>query len=182
MEAMKSNFDDVGDFHEKFGLDNVTHHGIGDRDVPPALMRFRIGFLREELEELEEGYEQKNDAKMFDALLDLVYVAMGTAHLRGYPWQDGWNEVQRANMMKVRAAPDGSDSVRGSAWDVVKPPGWVPPNIEEVLRGFTLPTSCSQCGRDLTNNMTTIREVHATSTSRVDFHCPCGAYLGSRAV
>jgi hypothetical protein len=39
-------------------------------------------------------------------------------------------------MKKVRAAKDGSDSVRGSAWDVVKPPGWTAPDIESVLRDW----------------------------------------------
>ena len=39
----------------------------------------------------------------YDALIDLTYVAMGTAYMMGLPWQDLWDEVQRANMSKVRA-------------------------------------------------------------------------------
>lgn len=137
----RSNFDDVGDFHEKFGLDNVTHHGAGPRfpigehnEADAAeLLRFRVRFLREELQEFEDALATRDPAKAFDALLDLTYVAMGTAHLLGFPWQEGWDEVQRANMAKVRAKPDGSDSVRNSKWDVVKPSGWTPPNIARVL-------------------------------------------------
>jgi predicted HAD superfamily Cof-like phosphohydrolase len=138
---VSSNFDDVGDFHEKFGLDNVTHHGPGPRDVPADLLDFRRKFLQEELDEFDRGREAGDDAQMFDALMDLVYVAMGTAHLMGYPWQDGWARVQAANMAKVRAAADGSDSKRGSAFDVVKPEGWRPPDIDGLLEqvGFTLP-------------------------------------------
>ena len=136
---MSSNFDDVGDFHEKFDLDNVTHHGPGQRSPGVEIMEFRIMFLEEELREFREGWDARDEAKMFDALLDLAYVAFGTAHLRGYPWQRGWDEVQAANMKKVRAASDGSDSKRSSAWDVVKPPGWTPPDIGRILKshGFS---------------------------------------------
>ena len=172
-----SDFDDVGDFHEKFGLDNVTHHGAGQRDVDESLMNFRIKFMREELDEFEGAYEIGDEAGMFDALMDLVYVAMGTAHLKGYPWHSGWAEVQRANMAKVRAASDGRDSKRSSPWDVVKPPGWTPPDVQGVLLRTG---TCRQCQRDLSK--VNLREVTASSTSRVDIHCPCGAYIGSRAV
>ena len=104
-------------------------------------MDFRVKFLEEELEEFKEGRREGNHAKMFDALLDLVYVAMGTAHLQGYPWEAGWTEVQEANMAKVRAAKDGSDSKRGSQYDVVKPDGWQPPDIDFLLEwlGWDIP-------------------------------------------
>jgi predicted HAD superfamily Cof-like phosphohydrolase len=129
-----TNFDDVGNFHEKFALDNTTHQDTGQRSpMDPELLDFRLKFLKEELEEFETGMEEEDHEQMFDALLDLVYVAMGTAHLLGYPWQEGWDLVQRANMAKERAAADGSNSKRGTQWDVVKPPGWTPPAIGGLL-------------------------------------------------
>ena len=90
-----------------------------------------------------------DDAQAFDALLDLNYVSHGTAHLLGYPWQIGWNAVQSANMAKERAASDGSNSKRGSSFDVVKPAGWTPPNIQKILddHGWRKqPTNCPVCG------------------------------------
>lgn len=90
-----------------------------------------------------------DDAQAFDALLDLVYVAHGTAHLLGYPWQIGWNAVQRANISKERAAADGSDSKRGSSFDVIKPAGWTPPPIDRILQDHgwrKAPTNCPVCG------------------------------------
>lgn len=133
---MQSNFDDVGDFHSKFDLDNVTHSRPGPRDWDDDLLAFRIKFLEEEFREFVEGVDLGDHAKMFDALIDLAYVAFGTAHLLGYPWQAGWNQVQAANMKKERAAADGSNSVRNSSFDVVKPPGWQPPDIAGVLRSW----------------------------------------------
>ena len=170
---MTTNFDDVGDFHQKFNLPLVhqaPYHPClreksptmcpGPREVTTDLLAFRTKFMLEELREFitAAGLDVELNVMtgdmvvhvperplvyhpdMFDALLDLVYVAMGTAHLLGYPWQEGWDAVQKANMEKVRAAKDGSDSKRASAWDVVKPKGWRAPDIRGILRkyGFTL--------------------------------------------
>lgn len=151
---MTNEFDDVGNFHEKFGLPNTTYHPAEPHEVDEELLRFRMKFLLEEVQEfaagagyrltydLEEAYEfdvpdeqiERNHPEMFDALIDLVYVAMGTAHLFGYPWRDGWALVQLHNMRKHRAAKDGSDSKRGTQYDVVKPEGWVPPDITDLLK------------------------------------------------
>lgn len=152
----RTNFDDVGDFHEKFDLDNTTHHDIGPRtELDKSILPFRVNFMVEELMEFVEAIGASYDpitgevkfhgapidhAKAFDALIDLVYVAMGTAHFLGYPWQMGWRLVQRANMAKVRAQKDASDSKRNSSFDVVKPPGWTPPDLSRLLSrmGFNI--------------------------------------------
>lgn len=158
-----NNFGDVGRFHEKFGLPHTLRGDFGPREVGADLVSFRMNFLFEELGEFFEAVGAKvevseivvagarsvtahlprewdpetiDHAKAFDALIDLVYVALGTAHLFGYPWLQGWNAVQRANMSKVRAQADGSDSLRNSSFDVVKPPGWAPPDIEGLLNYY----------------------------------------------
>jgi predicted HAD superfamily Cof-like phosphohydrolase len=136
-----SNFADVGEFHQKFGLhDVIWQSDPGPTEITPELLDFRIRFLKEELQEFIDGSEAMDHIQMADALIDLVYVAMGTAHFFGYPWQALWNDVQRANMAKERAAGDGSNSARRSSWDVIKPEGWKPPQTEQVLRnhGFKL--------------------------------------------
>lgn len=144
----KTNFEDVGEFHEKFGLYNTNHHDIGPQPWNPSLLEFRAKFLQEEVNEFLDGMEEGDHAQMFDALLDLVYVALGTAHFLGYPWQMGWNRVQAANMAKVRAQSDGSDSKRGSSFDVVKPEGWTPPNIEALLVAMGWPASPPPLDKD----------------------------------
>lgn len=125
-----TNFSDVFDFHAKFGLP------CGDRPAPLAddVARFRVGFMQEELDEYKRAVEAGDLAKQCDALVDLVYVAMGTAVMQGFPWQEVWREVHAANMRKERAS-DAADSrsTRGHALDVVKPNGWTPPNVAAVL-------------------------------------------------
>jgi predicted HAD superfamily Cof-like phosphohydrolase len=137
-----SEFNDVGRFHERFGLPYVSDDGlgiygeVGPQEWDDELVEFRTKFLEEELLEFRDGVDERDHEKMFDALIDLVYVALGTAHMLGYPWREGWDEVQRANMRKVRGAVDGSDSKRESRWDVVKPDGWQPPDLKKVLEAY----------------------------------------------
>lgn len=130
-----SNHGAVGIFHEKFGLDNTTCHPAGPREASPELLEFRIRFLREELQEFINAAQTNDHPKMFDALLDLAYVTFGTAHVLGYPWQAGWDLVQTANIQKERAV-SAEQSVRGSTLDVIKPPGWTPPDIQGLLERF----------------------------------------------
>lgn len=123
-----TNFKDVRNFHEKFGL---TYDGV-PRQLPLDVQEFRDKFLDEELQEYKEAVYRGDLAQQFDALIDLVYVAMGTAQLHGFPWQKGWELVQAANMAKVKAR-SALESTRGYALDVVKPHGWTPPDIQTVL-------------------------------------------------
>jgi len=140
MTGSRSNFADVGEFHQKMGLHNVTFGEPGPRtDLSPyemdKLIDFRVDFMQEELNEFMDAYDAKDDAKMFDALLDLAYVVKGTAHLLGYPWQAGWDRVQEANMKKERAT-SADMSKRRSELDVIKPEGWTPPDIEGLLAEY----------------------------------------------
>jgi predicted HAD superfamily Cof-like phosphohydrolase len=119
---------DLRMFHAKFGHPRP--------DAPSSLNKelydFRIKFLQEELDEYKHAVETGDLEKQFDALLDLVYVAIGTADLQGFPWEEGWAEVQRSNMTKERAKT-AAESKRGYVGDVIKPPGWRGPDIAGVL-------------------------------------------------
>lgn len=130
-------FDDVGAFHIKFGL-------TSDEPLQPEIYRgeemtkFRTGFSIEEAREHKEAVLAGDLVKAVDANLDQIYVAVGNLRLLGVGPALGralWDLVQRANMAKVRAER-ASDSTRGTAFDVVKPPGWVSPEpaMRELLR------------------------------------------------
>jgi predicted HAD superfamily Cof-like phosphohydrolase len=131
-----SNYDDVYEFHTKYGL----LVGTKPRKLTQRKLKERIEFLNEEFNEFcnasgvyyEPGIgfqvdtdENQDINEQADALIDLVYVAMGTAVMMGLPWQELWDDVQRANMSKVRGT-----TKRGHAVDVTKPEGWVGPKPE----------------------------------------------------
>lgn len=118
---------DIEAFHLKYGL---AYNGQ-PRMLDEKTSSFRAGFIEEELDEyiLADTMEDK-----FDALIDLVYVALGTAYLHGFNFEEGWNRVHSANMKKVRAT-QADQSKRGSSQDVVKPEGWEPPDLRDLVYG-----------------------------------------------
>lgn len=129
---MASNYEDVKAFHEKFGVPLSSEPRLMVEDD----FKFRHQFLYEELWEFEQAHKHGDLARAADSLIDLVYVALGTALWMGLPWQKLWDEVQRANMEKVpalnaEASKDGTG--RGHQFDVIKPKGWNPPDIERIL-------------------------------------------------
>lgn len=131
---MKSQFEMVGDFHRKFNL-VITEDTRPVEIISHEAFLFRYQFLHEELQELLRAHRRGDIVEVADALVDLVYVALGTAHLYGIPFDEIFLEVQRANMTKCRAISK-NDSKRESQLDVVKPTGWKPPDVEGILKRF----------------------------------------------
>ena len=138
MKRPQEHIEDVGDFHRRFRVPEAPVFAMLD----PAAQRFRQEFMQEELDEFRDACVAGDLQKAFDALLDLEYVLLGTARMMGlaYVWQAGWDEVQRANMTKERAAADGGNSKRGSGLDVVKPAGWRGPDHGRIVGDGPWPT------------------------------------------
>ncbi len=127
---MSKEFKDVQAFQEKFGIPMNDRPGFIDQEF----IKFRLLFLCEELRETTQAAQDNDLEGIADGLVDLVYVAMGTAAIMGLPWDALWDEVQRANMAKMKAM-SSEDQGHREAWqyDVVKPEGWTPPRIKEIL-------------------------------------------------
>ena len=123
-------FKDVSEFHVKFE--------VPANDKPDFLQMelsaLKCIHLKEELTEFYTSLECEDLEQAFDALIDLVYVALGTAHLMGLPFNEGWKRVHEANMKKIRATC-ASQSKRNSSFDIVKPEGWVPPVLSDLIEG-----------------------------------------------
>jgi len=125
---MEKAFADMIEFNKKFGLEIPSELTLLDDDV----RRFRVNFLKEELEETIIALETDDVEEIVDGLVDLCYVAIGTALLMGLDFPAHWDEVQKCNMAKERAT-DPSESKRDSAHDVIKPEGWVGPDHAKII-------------------------------------------------
>lgn len=148
---------DISEFHKKFELDYKGK----PRGLVMELIKFRSQFMHEEVDEwasavtalwinedeIEDSTRLFNAppidkaevtallSKSLDALIDLIYVTLGTAYLQGFKSEiieEAWQRVHEANMKKVRATKT-EDSKRESTFDVVKPPGWTPPNHDDLV-------------------------------------------------
>lgn len=141
-------WNDVFDFHAKFDLPRNT----SPTELSANKLRDRAAFLIEELIEFADAANltitcYKNDGRVTydesrsnvpadyyaqaDALIDLVYVALGTAVMMGLPWDALWDDVHAANMRKVKGM-----SKRGMEDDVTKPIGWRGPQTKKIIDAY----------------------------------------------
>lgn len=127
-------FDHVGLFHNKFDLP-VTTLGREAAILTEELFQYRVTFLREELDEFVKAHAAGDLTGAADALADLVWVALGTAHFLGLPFNPVWAHVRHANMLKERARTGDASHKRGAAEFIRKPPDWVSPEkgIQQTL-------------------------------------------------
>jgi predicted HAD superfamily Cof-like phosphohydrolase len=115
-------FDQVRDFHVRFG------HPA--ENSPVMLMKeraeARAAWMREEVDEFLEANDVVDQA---DAMIDLIYFAVGTLVEMGVRPAPLFDIVHRANMTKLW--PDGAPRWREDG-KTIKPPSWVDP--AEALR------------------------------------------------
>jgi predicted HAD superfamily Cof-like phosphohydrolase len=74
----------------------------------------------------------RDPVEIADATVDLVYVALGMAHVCNLPWYEIFDEVHKSNMLKERATHP-SQSKRGSTLDIIKPVFWQPPDLKSIV-------------------------------------------------
>lgn len=141
--SIESFYNDLVDFHKKYGLDYTGSMRPLARDVADFRMRCSIEEAEEifganeSLLEVQTADECINAlADLLDGFVDQLYFTLGTLYLHGIqPWQfdEAWKRVHEANMRKVRAQPDGSDSKRNHGCDVIKPEGWIPADLTDLV-------------------------------------------------
>jgi predicted HAD superfamily Cof-like phosphohydrolase len=101
-------------------------------DITAQQLETRVQHLREELTELETAIRNNDAAEQLDALVDLTYIAIGTARMQNWDFAEAWRRVHTANMQKIRAER-AADSKRGTTFDVVKPADWQAADISDLV-------------------------------------------------
>ena len=88
--------------------------------------------IAEEFTELNAAVLAGDRVEQLDALLDILVVTVGAIHSMGADGEGGWKEVMATNFAKidkdtgkVRKREDGK---------VLKPVGWIPPNLEPFVK------------------------------------------------
>ena len=131
LSTNKSFFDDVEDFHKKYGI----QYDGQPRPITGDQLRFRMKRLDEEYVEYIDAVNKGDLAAQVDALIDLCYIAFGTIHLMGVDGNEAWRRVQIANMAKELSHPGnpGKYGKLGDKIDIVKPPGWQAPDHTDLV-------------------------------------------------
>ena len=132
---MRNWAEDVADFHYKHGIE---YEGPV-RNLPPDLAQFRNLRYMEEAEEFADCAATGDKVGCLDAIIDQIYIILGTAHLMGFSPEvlaEAFMRVHRANMMK-ELAHDGNPSKYahlGQKRDIVKPKGWTPTDLTDLCQ------------------------------------------------
>ena len=127
MQMIDSMMGEVARFHRE-----ITGQPMPDRPTQLSVerKRYALDHLHEEIGEFADAWEAGDLPGQVDALVDLIYVAMGRLLEMGFAPGACFEEVHRANMAKV----PGSLAKRGNVpFDTVKPPGWTPPDVSRWL-------------------------------------------------
>lgn len=123
---------DVEQFHV------VTETPVAVAPAWPADERvdLRVELITEEVNrELLPAIARRDLVETADAIVDSIYVLVGAALEFGIPASAVWDAVQSANMAKASLQPDGTRKViRRPDGKIMKPEGWTPPDIADVLR------------------------------------------------
>lgn len=121
----------MAEFRRKFLLEEAKEYSTatyrGNHSLHlTADLKDRVGEVTEHL------------ADALDALVDTLYVALGNAYLHGFgdKFVEAWDRVHSKNMAKVRVER-ADQSKRGSTFDVVKPEGWTPPDLRDLVANHT---------------------------------------------
>jgi predicted HAD superfamily Cof-like phosphohydrolase len=125
----QSPLDQVADFHHTFSHPIATEVISADA-LATDLAFARMDFMQEEMDEMWEAIRNNDPVEFTDAVVDLLYFLYGTALALGIPLELAFNEVHGTNMAK--ANPDGSVNRREDG-KILKPEGWVAPNLAAVL-------------------------------------------------
>lgn len=121
---MNKQFYQVRHFHEAF------NHPVARTPtfMPAARAEARAKWKREEIQEFLDATTVEDQA---DAMIDLIYFALGTLVEIGVPPEEMFNIVQEANMAKLW--PDGKPRHREDG-KIIKPEGWEAP--EPKLKAY----------------------------------------------
>lgn len=89
-----------------------------------------LNLIREEFQELEEGFSNKDVVETADACGDLIWVIFGLCNTLGIPMGPVWQEITSSNMSKT---VDGQ-VIRREDGKILKPETYFPPNIQRALQ------------------------------------------------
>lgn len=105
------------------------------REMPASVASLRKKLLLEELTELVTSIDAGDQEEILDALVDMQYVLSGTINECGMRdvFDEAFMRVHHANMQKA-LVPSRHGSKRDSPLDIVKPDGWVKPDLSDLVR------------------------------------------------
>lgn len=125
VKLYETNADKVRLFHDGLKIETPSRPAI----ISTERFTLRTDLIMEEFTEWLYAHNDGNIVEVADALADLLYVVYGTAHEYGLPIDRIFAEVHRSNMTKF----EHGEIPKRADGKALKPVGWEPPRIKEIL-------------------------------------------------
>ena len=122
MAGLDDAWEQVLEFHRAFDVPAANH----PCSIAKERAATRCGWMQDEIAEFLDASERDDLIEQADAMIDLIYFALGTLVEMGIRPQTIMDIVHNANMSKLW--PDGKPRFRNGDNKVIKPDGWEAPN------------------------------------------------------
>lgn len=121
----------IAEFPARFG----QGYNGPPRELPASLAALRVKVMMEEVSEIALAYNRGELDEQLDAYADVFIALIVSVAQSGMldVFPEAIRRVHNANMQKI-LAPSRHASKRDSAWDIIKPEGWVKPDLTDLVR------------------------------------------------
>ena len=122
-----SNFQSVKKFMQTFGQEVRNKAEFPNEKI----VKLRYELIKEELEELNQAFNDKDIKEVADALTDILYVTYGAGTAFGIDLDKCFDEVHQSNMSKL-----GSDGkpIYNEIGKVMKGPNYFKPDLNKFIK------------------------------------------------
>lgn len=124
---------DIRDFQEKLAEVEEGSLFFLEDDAFKERVKLRMSLLREEVDELEEALLNGDPVETLDAIIDIHYIANGTAQEAGvvHLLPEGWDLVHSNNMTKL---DESGKVVKNESGKIIKPANYKPVDLTELFK------------------------------------------------
>jgi len=102
-----------------------------DQPASPENYKMYLGLIDEEYGELVDAVIADDKVEQLDALVDILVVTMGAIRAAGWDGEAAWKEVMNTNFAKID--PDTGKVIKREDGKVLKPEGWLAPQLSQFI-------------------------------------------------
>jgi len=120
---------DIKEMHNKFQVTEFINNNSDNKLLLQKFLKFRLDFIKEELDETFDAYFNRNDVEVLDGLIDILVVTLGTLDVFKCDTPKAWENIHNSNMSKT----PGVNLTRPNNFslpDMVKGKDFKKPNIK----------------------------------------------------
>tara|TARA_R110000803_G_scaffold30536_4_gene68769 strand:- start:1138 stop:1545 length:408 start_codon:yes stop_codon:yes gene_type:complete len=92
---------DIKEMHNKFQVTEFINNNSDNKLLLQKFLKFRLDFIKEELDETFDAYFNRDDVEVLDGLIDILVVTLGTLDVFKCDTPKAWENIHKSNMSKT---------------------------------------------------------------------------------